>query len=111
MNSLLLNLVESNSLIELAHLQVEGKSEGHGRITIDNHCILFNAITKAAAVIRPGEDLKVRATTLDGTILRITGFVLSLKTSQPGPSAPYVQLVAKIHRVRGRKSGKDPDED
>jgi len=111
MNSFFLNLVESNFPIELAHLQVEGKSEGHGRIIIDNHCILLNAITKAAPVIRPGEDLKVKTTTLDGAILHMTGFVLSSKTSQRGPSAPYVQLVAEINQVRGRKSGKDPDED
>jgi hypothetical protein len=110
MNDIFISLVESNSYIELAHLQVEGKTEGHGRIEVKDRSIVLSAITKAAE-IRPGEDLKLKATARDSAIFRITGSVLSVETSQRGTFAQYLRLTVQIDEVRGRESGKDPDED
>ncbi len=110
MNDLFITLVESNFPIELAHLEVEGKTEGHGRIVVDDFCIVLRATIKATANVRPGEYLKSKATTLDGGILLITGYVLSIN-KQPQSLAEYQRLVVRVDTVRARASGKDPDED
>jgi hypothetical protein len=112
MNELFIALVESNSYIELAHLEVEGKGAGHGRIELDDRSIVLTAITKATAAIMPSEFLKVKATTLDGGILRLTGVVSSIQYSQRPSSlhTEYLQLVIQTYEVRACKSGKDPDE-
>jgi hypothetical protein len=110
MNDPFLTLVESETPIELAHLEVEGKTEGHGRIVVNDRSIVLRAITKATAGIRPGEDVKVKATTLDGRILRISGCLMSIN-NQLQPLTEYQALLVRVNAVRARASGKDPDED